>query len=202
MFRRLCWIAFLLMGHSASRGSAIADGNQSPCTTARAYRDRATASYRRHDLISTVNELREAVRLCPTEPSYKFMLGNALYRAEALQESAKSYEAFLELRPDFFEAHMSLGFVLFELDYKQKAVDQWRIAEETEPESPFARAALAAGFYAIGDVDNALIQYETAITIDPRYGQPEALAIDIRWKPALRAILGNLKDLIKIEGEK
>jgi tetratricopeptide (TPR) repeat protein len=169
---------------------------------ARTHRDRATASYRRQDLISTIKELREAVQLCPTEPSYKFMLGNALYRAEALEESANSYMAFLEMRPDFFEAHMSLGFVLFELGDKRKATEQWRIAEDAEPESPFARAALAVGFHSIGDVDNALIQYQRAVTIDPRYEEPEALAIDIRWKPALLAILGNIKDMIKSEGEK
>jgi tetratricopeptide (TPR) repeat protein len=198
MFRRLLWI--VIIGCTAW-GERVTAANESPCTTARTYRDHATVSYRKHDLIATISQLRKAAQLCPTEPFPMFMLANALYRAAALEESANAYEAFLHLRPNHFEAHMSLGFALFELGDKKKAIEQWTIAANVEPESPFARAALAVGFYSIGDADNALIQYERAIAIAPRYEQPEALAIDIRWKPAVRAMLSDVKGLTNSKGE-
>lgn len=199
MCGRLRWIAFITCVAGGGKAVAVA---QEPCTTARTYRDRATASYRQRDLISTIAHLRKAVQLCPAEPFYMFMLGNALYRAAALEDSANTYEAFLQLRPNHFEAHMSLGFALFELGDRKKAVEQWTTAANVEPESPFARTALAVGLYAIGDADNALVQYERAIATDRRYAEPEALAIDIRWKPPVRAILGDVRDLIRFEGGK
>jgi tetratricopeptide (TPR) repeat protein len=163
------------------------------CDTARADRLRATAAYGRGDLPSAIIQLRQAIQSCPTESFFNFMLANALYRAGELKDSAAAYQAFLVSAPGHVEAHMSLGFALFELGDRRKAIDQWTIAEKIEPESPFARAALAVGFYAVGDMDNALVQYQHAIAVDARYAHPEALSIDIRWKPAVLATLAEVK---------
>jgi len=97
---------------------------------------------------------------------------------------------------------MCLGFAAFELGDKKKAIEQWTLAARLETESPFARAALAVGFYSIQDVDNALIQYELATMLDARYAEPAALAIDIRWKPPVRAILAEVKNIQLKTGDK
>jgi tetratricopeptide (TPR) repeat protein len=176
--------------------------DQGRCQSAIADRDRATAFYREGDLHSATVELGKVVQSCPVEPFYRFMLANALYRAENLQESARAYALFLESRPNDFEAHMSLGFAMFELGDKRKALEEWLAATHIQPESPFARAALAVGLYSTGDVSNALVQYQRAAAIDPRYGSPAALTIDIRWKATVVEALKAVKDIIRSEGDK
>jgi tetratricopeptide (TPR) repeat protein len=185
-------------------GITAVAGDLGACESARDYRYQATASYRRGDLSLTVNELRQAIALCPAEPFYKFMLANALYRAGYLQQSAGAYESYLQSQPSHFEAHMCLGFVSFELGDLKKSVEHWTAAVRLQPESPFAHAALAAGLYSIQDVDNARIQYQVATAIDARYAAPEELAIDVRWKAPIRTTLGAVKHLVEseIEGEK
>lgn len=172
------------------------------CAGAREYRNRAAESYRQHDLPSAIAELRLAVNLCPAEPFPKFMLANALYRAGELPESGAMYRSFLESRPSHFEAHMCLGFVLFELGDRKGAMAQWWSAEGLEPQSPFAREALALGYAADADPDSALVQYRRAVALDSRYADPEALAIDIRWKAPFRAILKALNDQAGPKGDK
>ena len=170
-----------------------ADGD--PCRVATQHRDRATAYYRHHDLASAISELRQAKALCPTEPFFTFMLGNALYRSGQLQESAEAYQTFVKSRPGHFEARMCLGFASFELGQRTQAVEEWEVAARLEPQSPFAHAALAVGLYSIGHFANAVIQYQGAIGLDGRYAQPEQLGIDIRWKPESRRILEKVKQL-------
>ena len=170
-----------------------------PCNsaTAASHRDRATDFYRRERLSDAINELNQAVVSCAAEPFYRFMLANALYRANRLQKSKASYQAAVELQPTYFEAQMSLGFTLFELGERDDAVKHWLSAMQLKTDSAFARAALAAGLYSTGDVENALMQYEQAILLDPRYADAKALALDIRWKPAILNTLSQMKELFK-----
>jgi tetratricopeptide (TPR) repeat protein len=188
---------------SAPVQHAIAEpADQGTCKSGVTYRKSAAALYARGDLASAISKLRESIQFCPEEPFLSFMLGNALYRAGLFDESAEAYQAFLVTRTNHFEAHMSLGFTLFELGDKGKALHQWIIAADIEPESPFARAALAVGLYSSGDLEGAAIQYHRAVILDPRYAQSEALAIDIRWKPPVRAVLNEVKELDSAKGER
>jgi tetratricopeptide (TPR) repeat protein len=190
---RIAFVASLLMLSC----HAVAAADQALCSSSEAiaHRDQATSFYKHGNLASAITELTAAIRACPTEPFHRFMLGNALYRAGRLKESATSYAAFLDDRPYHMEGHMSLGFTLFELGDKTGALHHWTVAERIEPESPFARAALAVGLYATGDPENAAIQYDRAKTLDSRYGDSVALAIDIRWKEPVRAILAEIERL-------
>ena len=163
-----------------------------PCENAVVARDLATSSYRQGDFGSATRGLRQAIALCPSEPFYEFMLGNALYRAGELKESARHYEKFLAARPNHLEARMSLGFTWFEIGERKRALDEWRAAATIDPQSGFARAALAVGLYATGDRDNAALNCELAMKLDFRYGKPDALGVDIRWKPAARTTLSEI----------
>jgi len=170
---------------------ALAASAQS-CQAAVVKRHNATTLYSKRDLAGAITELRYAIQLCPSEPFYHFMLGNALYRAGELKGSAAEYEEFLVSRPSHLEGHMSLGFTLFELGEKNRAVEEWTAAVREDPRSPFAHSALAVGLYSTGDPDNAVIQCEVAAALDPRYRNADELAIDIRWKPAVRLILSDV----------
>lgn len=162
------------------------------CEKAKLVRDQAVQRYTHGDLPSAIVQLQATIRSCPSEPFYEFMLANALYRAGKLQESAAHYQTFLAARPEHLEGRLSLGFTLFELGEGKRAVEQWRAAVRLDPKSPFAHAALAVGLYAAGDAGESTAESARASDLDPRYGDPDALAIDIRWKPAARAVLNEI----------
>lgn len=178
---------------------AVADNM---CVSAVSSRDRAIEYYELGDLTSAIERLREAIKLCPAEPFYKFMLANALYRTGNLNESGNAYRDFVEVRPHHFEAHMSLGFTLFEMGEVADAVQQWTTAVQIEPNSPFAHAALAAGLYALQDLKNAHFHYDCAVTLDSRYSDANDLAIDIRWKQQVRALLSDASHLTQPIGDR
>ena len=170
-------------------------------TEAALHQQQATAAYKRGDLAEATAELRQAIRLCPSEPFYSFMLGNALYRADKRLEAEAAYRLATEQDPSFIEARMSFGFTLFELERPKEALEQWLSAMRMQTDSAFARAALAVGLYASGDQDNAVIQYDQAVRLEARYADDKAVALDIRWKPPAMGILNKLKELSKKQGQ-
>ena len=170
-------------------GFAFGGDDIARCEAAAGYRDRATSLYAQGQLTPAISQLKQAVQACPGQPFYKFMIANAHYRAGDLKTAAVEYEEFLAASPNHLEARMCLGFTRFELGEQVRALDHWAAAVQQDPNSPFARAALAVGLYATGDRDNAEIQYRIAVSFDARYADVDSLAIDIRWKPEVRAIL-------------
>src|SRR6266436_2886657 len=138
----------------AETGSTIA---------AQTHVDRALSYYNRGNLTGAISELRKARDVVPNDPHVNFMLGNALYRHGEIHEAAKAYAKSLEVRPSYFEAHMSRGFALFELRRFDEAVIEWRAAKVLDPKEPFARTALAVGLYAVGRVNDAKVQYAEAV---------------------------------------
>jgi Flp pilus assembly protein TadD len=182
--------------------SALASGEPPHAEGCQALRLQATGLYRQHDLAAATAVLNLAVRECPQDPFYRFMLANALYRSGQVRESAAAYQAFLKDRDNHADAHMSLGFALFELGDRKQAVDQWTQAVRLQPDSAVARAALAVGLYSMSDTDGAVVQYRRAVSLDPVYARPENLGIDIRWKPPVREILTRVKERTSLEGDR
>ncbi len=125
------------------------------------------------------------------------MLGNALYRDGDISGAADAYGKTLALKPNHFEAHMSRGFALFEAGEVNQAVVEWKAAKRIEPRDPFARAALAVGLYATQRVDEAKVQYDGAVGLSARYGDPDSLRLDMRWKPKALGIAKRLLDLLR-----
>src|SRR5262249_42398003 len=123
------------------------------------------------------------------------MLGNALYREGDITAAAEAYGKTLAVNPNHFEAHMSRGFALFETGKVDQAVGEWAAAKRLELREPFARAALAVGLYAWGRVEEATVQYAEAVALNPRYGDPDNLRLDIRWKPRVLTIAKRLLEL-------
>jgi Flp pilus assembly protein TadD len=83
--------------------------------------DRCVAYYNRGNLSQAIAEVRKAQRLLPNDPDINFMLGNALYRSRDMRAAATAYGKVLGLRPTHFEARMSRGFALFEVEDFQGA---------------------------------------------------------------------------------
>jgi Flp pilus assembly protein TadD len=156
--------------------------------------ERAAAHYAKGDLRAAISELRRATKVHPRQAFFRFMLGNALYRSGKVREAVAEYEMSLQLEANF-EARMSAGFAYYELGDAVAAASQFFQAMQADLESPFARAGLAVALYETGDESNARLQYAQAVRLDARYGEPDLLAIDIRWKSKSRKVLERLKEL-------
>ena len=163
--------------------------------SAQSHEARAVLFYSQGHLSSALTELQDAVQAEPGKPFYRFMLGNAFYRSGRIEEAAAEYEASTRLDPARVEAHMCAGFSLYELGRLPAALNHFTQAMRLEPSSAFARAGLAVALFSTGDTSNALIQYAEAVRLENRYGNPAALAIDIRWKSQSLQILNKLRAL-------
>lgn len=154
--------------------------------------ERSINYYTRGDLPSAIAELHAAQQLAPTDAQVNFMLGNALYRYGDVAGAAEAYGKTVVVQPNHFEAHMSRGFAFFEAGKVDQAVGEWATAKRLELREPFARAALAVGLYASGQVEEARLQYAEAVALNSRYRDPDNLRLDIRWKPRVLNIAKRL----------
>ena len=188
LFERLLLCAAVATGFCSALRSE-------PACAPSPYQREAIGFYKTGHLEPAIDRIRQAVEACPGQGFYRFMLGNALYRANRLEEARESYRKAVELDPNRVEWHISLGFTLFELGDSREATQEWIQAMRLEPRSALARAAAAIGLYFQGDQENALIQYREAARLESVYATPEALTVDIRWKPQARNLLVELKSL-------
>ncbi|UCC39739.1 MAG: tetratricopeptide repeat protein [Candidatus Aminicenantes bacterium] len=75
-----------------------------------------------------IKYLNEALALDPTHyESYK-LLGIAHFKKKNLLEAASAYKKCLELNPDLSEVHNDLGFIYQELDFLDKAEEEYKKA--------------------------------------------------------------------------
>jgi tetratricopeptide (TPR) repeat protein len=155
----------------------------------------AIETYEKGNLRGATRQLHEAAQHHPGDAKLHFMLGNALYRGGHLREAAEAYDRSLAIQPYDIEALVSVGFARHEIGDRMAAVGHWARAVSLNPQEPLARAALAVGLAGTGELTAAVEQYAMAVTLDPRYGEPDRLAIDIRWKPAARDALRRLQNL-------
>jgi tetratricopeptide (TPR) repeat protein len=157
------------------------------------HRDTALSAYAARRLNTAVGEMERAVRACGGDPQLRFMLGNAYYRIGRIKDADREYARSLDARPHHFDCRLSAGFTRFELGDKRGALERFESANRIDGDLAIGRAALAAALFADGDVDNAVIQYEQAVTLDPGYHDPSRLA-DIRWKKPIRKTLEAVRD--------
>jgi Flp pilus assembly protein TadD len=165
------------------------------CSSCAALVRDAVEAYDDGKLSRATSSLRVAAGHHPSDARLQFMLGNALYRGGHLRQAAEAYDRSLAIQPFDIEALVSVGFTRYELGDGPAAAKHWERAVSLNPNEPLARAALAVGLTATGRLTEAVEQYTIAVTLDARYGEPDRLAIDIRWKPAARQALQRVMKL-------
>ncbi len=84
-----------------------------------------------------------------------------------LDEAIAHYRKALEIRPDFTEAHYSLGLILARRGQFDEAIAQYRKALEIRPDFTDARNNLGLILARRGQSDEAIAQYQKALEINP-----------------------------------
>ncbi len=85
------------------------------------------------------------------------------------REAIEAYRQVLKKRPDWVEAQINLGTLLYEEDEPQEAVKAYRRAVELEPANALARFNLGSVLDELGQVSAAREELRQAVRLQPDY---------------------------------
>jgi Flp pilus assembly protein TadD len=157
----------------------------------------ASSHYRAGRLREAIEDLTTAAALDPRHARVRFMRGNAYFRAGDLASAARDYRMTLALSPDQPDAQLNLGFVTLRLGDTTAALEAWRAAVEQSRRDPLARAALARGEHAAGNIDAALFHFSVAVYLEADTERRDYYERDFRWQPTDVAVMESLARLLE-----
>lgn len=105
-----------------------------------------------------IKTYKEAIRLFPSDETFRTALGDIYLQEEMLPEAIKQYEAAVKLNPNDAEASYSLGQTYLKTDQLDKARQQFSNVMRVSPSS-------ATGYYGLGQVARAEGDTNTAINM-------------------------------------
>ena len=143
-----------------------------------------------------ISELKEAVRLDPSNANAHNDLGLALKRNGDLSGAADQFRQALRLNPKLASAYSNLGNILYARRDYRGAVEQYRAALQIQPNNADIHMNLGSAFDALGSRDQAIEQYKLAIKLQPgnanahyNLGLKQAAQLAPEWpKPHLMLI--------------
>ena len=125
-------------------------------------------------LARAVTELREAVRLEPTNADFHLNLGDGLKAQGQLDAALAEFDTAVRLRPDFGLAHQSRGIVLRQQGKFREALAAAREAVRYLPDSDAPALGLALAHFQLAGAltkenkpDEALEAYREAVRVQP-----------------------------------
>jgi tetratricopeptide (TPR) repeat protein len=94
-------------------------------------------------------------------------LANQMTKLERVPEAVAQYEAALRIKPEYVEAHSSLGNALLLEGRTAESIEQCRAALQLDPEYGRAHNNLGNALLAAGRGAEAIEHYETALRLQP-----------------------------------
>ncbi|MBH0192217.1 MAG: tetratricopeptide repeat protein [Nitrospira sp.] len=138
----------------------------------------------REDATTTLQALRDAVRLAPRRAETRLKLAQGLNRIADFDAALDECRAALLLEPDNANAHLQLGIVLTAKQDWRTAASALKDAIRLNPDLAHAHYTLGSVLYALGHVKGAVQSYRRTLELRP--GFPDA-----RYRLALLLKLSN-----------
>ena len=88
----------------------------------------------------------------------------------AAGEAAAAYERALAINPEFPDAHVNLGTLLFSRGRVKEALPHFERAVELQPNSAVIHSNLGSALAASGRYADALREFQRALALNPEYG--------------------------------
>jgi Flp pilus assembly protein TadD len=147
----------------------------------------SSAAAKQSNYSAAVSDIQAALVLQPKNSEVWYQLGLLQGQLGDFPGAEESFRQALTFRPEFPEAHYSLGVTLIanpqaKLDWPD-AIAQFREALNARPDYAEAHNLLGAGLTAAGDIDRAIPELQRALYLRPSF--PEAhfnLAIALEKK--------------------
>ncbi|PYV35005.1 MAG: hypothetical protein DMG22_03885 [Acidobacteria bacterium] len=163
----------------SSSAGAKTDGDQAKEVSSedQAYRHLLMAAGLEHDkarLGGAEDEYRAAVQASPQNPFLHFVLGNLLFNTSRRDKATEEFRQAIELKPDFAEAHLGLGYSLAAPDQK---IAEYRSALQFEPDNYAAHVALAKALDQYGEREEADKEYSIAGSLPSCDGGPRRIRV-------------------------
>jgi tetratricopeptide (TPR) repeat protein len=95
--------------------------------------------------------LEAAVRIEPSRPEARNMLGLTLARMGRAAEAIQQFRLALKTRPDYLSARFNLATALMNGRAYDEAIENWRVILAAEPDNAVAKERLAAAIAARGN---------------------------------------------------
>ncbi len=148
-------------------------------TYALAYNSRGGAYYKKGDLDAAMTDLDTAIRLKPDYGNAYWNRARVEMRKDDRQQALADFGQTIRFKPNDPEVYVERGNVRSEAndnagaiaDYT-KAIELDTKAIELDPKVPLGYNQRANGYFAIGDIDKALADYDRAIRLAPTYPDP------------------------------
>jgi protein O-mannosyl-transferase len=102
----------------------------------------------------------------------QYNLAKRLMDKGLLSEAIEHYRQAVELKADYFDAHLNWGVALMKLNNMQEAVEHFRQAVKLNPKSEKANDNLGVTYYFLSQYADAIKYYKIALELDP--GNAEA----------------------------
>jgi serine/threonine protein kinase/tetratricopeptide (TPR) repeat protein len=115
--------------------------------------------------------LTAALALRSDSPGVYLNLGQALSGKKDLDGAIRTYQAALQIDPNYAEAHHSLGVVLFDRKDLDGAIREYQAALRIKPNYIGSHYGLGNAFYAKKDLAGAIREYQAALKINPSHAQ-------------------------------
>jgi len=101
------------------------------------------------------------------DPSYHYVLANALVAEGRIADATAQYERAISLKPDFAEAHNNLGAILNSQGKLDDAVAHYRRALVARPGYADAHANLGLALAEQSRIAEAIAHFQRALALDP-----------------------------------
>lgn len=113
---------------------------------------------------------KNALEVRPGDKNALYVKGMYEQKHEMYNEALATYTEATKLHPTFREAHYNLGYVhLFYLKLYSEAKRYFSDAIKVDPRYKEAYYNRGYAFELLGDINNAKIDYQNALSIDPTY---------------------------------
>ena len=131
--------------------------------------DSVIALYKSGDYREVLKQIKVLNETYPRVP-FLFNLAGVCYQSIGeLASSSKMFEAAVNIKPDYFEAHKNLGLVLNRLGHVEASVESLKMAISIKSEYFDAHYNLAIILKELGRYDDALNSYQKATSINPNF---------------------------------
>jgi tetratricopeptide (TPR) repeat protein len=131
--------------------------------------DLGTALLAKGDRAAALDHLQRAAALAPRDATIAFNLGNALAPSSG-SAAAAQYARALSINPDYADAHVNLGNLLFRAGRLGDALPHFARAASLRPNSAVILTDYGTALAASGRYADALVQINAALALNPEYG--------------------------------